>query len=150
QLPDVRSGNSIRHPQFPETHPLLHRKPTAAHPPDVRRTWKSVLPSAVRRTSKSVSQSRRTDILVRQHPQKVGQSSLRRTTKVDSKLFPWILKSPEAAKTRRFSGFLTDLEVRPTFCRRTDIHVRPPPRRLRCPGGVSGIPGDLTRIWRRS
>ncbi|MEY2727837.1 MAG: hypothetical protein RLZZ458_3704, partial [Planctomycetota bacterium] len=38
-----------------------------------------------------------------------------RTTKVDSKPFPWIPDSSEAAKTRRFSGFLTDLEVRPTF-----------------------------------
>ena len=45
------------------------------------------------------------------------QPLLTRTTKVDSKPFPWIPDSSEAAKTRRFSGFLTDLEVRPTFCR---------------------------------
>ena len=49
-----------------------------------------------------------------------------RTTKVDSKPFPWILESSEAAKTRGFSGFLTDLEVRPTFCRTTDFQVRQP------------------------
>jgi hypothetical protein len=42
---------------------------------------------------------------------------LTRTTKVDSKPFPWIPESSEAAKTRRFSGFLTDKNVRPTFCR---------------------------------
>ena len=43
-----------------------------------------------------------------------------RTAKVDSKLFPWIDESSEVAKTWRFSGVLTDKDVRPTFLLTTD------------------------------
>jgi hypothetical protein len=57
-----------------------------------------------------------------------GQAVMTLTTQVDSKPFAGIPESSDAVKTRGFSGLLTDLEVRPTFCRTTDFQVRQPTR----------------------
>ena len=59
--------------------------------------------------------NRTTDIPVRPIHQTVRRTFLTRTTTVSSKPFQLIFESSEAAKTRRFSGFLTDRNVRPTF-----------------------------------